>query len=189
MFALLTSIQSLLDGGGHIAVAIDGRCGSGKSTLAALLAERFGGRVVHMDDFFLPFELRDEQTFERIGGNIHTERLVREVMSHIRDTELCYNRYSCREGIYSPVSLHSSRLTVVEGSYSLLPELRQYYDLTVFCDVPREVQRRRIIAREQDRAGMFFERWIPLEERYFDRYAVRQYADIILNMEETPCSD
>ena len=189
MDKLITTIQSLLDGGGHIVLAIDGRCGSGKSTLAALLAERFGGRVVHMDDFFLPFELRDEQTFERIGGNIHTERLVREVMSHIRDTELCYNRYSCREGIFAPVRLPDSRLTVVEGSYSLLPELRQYYDLTVFCDVSREVQRLRITEREKDRAEMFFERWIPLEERYFSQCDVAGHADIILNMENTLCSD
>ncbi len=189
MFALLTSIQTLLDGGGHIVLAIDGRCGSGKSTLAALLARRFGGRVVHMDDFFLPFELRDEQTFERIGGNIHTERLAAEVMSHIRDIELCYNRYSCREGIFAPVRLPDSRLTVVEGSYSLLPELRQYYDLTVFCDVSRDVQRRRITEREKDRAEIFFERWIPLEERYFSQCDVAGHADIILNMENTLCSD
>mgnify|MGYP002508393450 CR=1 FL=1 len=35
MFALLTSIQSLLDNGTHVVVAIDGRCCSGKTTLAA----------------------------------------------------------------------------------------------------------------------------------------------------------
>ncbi|MBO5973642.1 MAG: uridine kinase, partial [Clostridia bacterium] len=89
----------------------------------------------------------------------------------------------------SPVRLPSARLTVVEGSYSLLPELRQYYDLTVFCDVSRDVQRRRITEREKDRAEIFFERWIPLEERYFSQCDVAGHADIILNMENTLCSD
>ena len=34
-------------------VAIDGPCASGKTTLSRNLNERFGGNVLHMDDFFL----------------------------------------------------------------------------------------------------------------------------------------
>lgn len=45
----------------HAALAIDGMSASGKSTLAAEIADRFGGSVIHTDDFHLPFELRTEE--------------------------------------------------------------------------------------------------------------------------------
>ena len=46
-------------------IAIDGRCAAGKTTLAARLAKELGGDVIHMDDFFLPLELRTEERFGR----------------------------------------------------------------------------------------------------------------------------
>ena len=189
MFALLTSIQSLLDNGTHVVVAIDGRCCSGKTTLAAFLARRFGGRVVHIDDFFLPFDLRTPDRLAQIGGNIHAERLMQEVLSHIRDTKLYYNRFSCRNGRFEQVRLTGGALTVVEGSYSLLPQLRDFYDLTVFCTIGASSQRKRVTAREGERAQMFFDRWIPMEERYFAAYHNPVAADIILDMEDVQCSN
>ena len=46
-------IEMLLAEQEHVFVAIDGPCASGKTTLARNLNERFGGNVLHMDDFFL----------------------------------------------------------------------------------------------------------------------------------------
>ena len=43
--------------------AIEGRCASGKSTLANAMAAVYGCPVFHLDDFFLPAELRTEQRF------------------------------------------------------------------------------------------------------------------------------
>ena len=55
-------------------LAIDGMSASGKSTLAQEVADKYGGSVVHMDDFFLPAELRTNKRLETPGGNIHYER-------------------------------------------------------------------------------------------------------------------
>ena len=56
---------------GPALLAIDGRCGSGKSTLAAHMAQVFGCPVFHMDDFFLPPELRTPERLAQPGENVH----------------------------------------------------------------------------------------------------------------------
>ena len=55
-------------------LAIDGRAAAGKTTLANLLQEYFDGAVIHMDDFFLPLELRTKERYATPGGNVHYER-------------------------------------------------------------------------------------------------------------------
>ena len=55
-------LQALEEIPGEVKViAIDGRCASGKSTLAQQLAGLTGAGIIHMDDFFLPRELRTEE--------------------------------------------------------------------------------------------------------------------------------
>lgn len=53
MEAAVRRIEMLLAEQEHVFIAIDGPCVSGKTTLARNLNERFGGNVLHMDDFFL----------------------------------------------------------------------------------------------------------------------------------------
>lgn len=53
MEAAVRRIEMLLAEQEHVFIAIDGPCASGKTTLARNLNERFGGNVLHMDDFFL----------------------------------------------------------------------------------------------------------------------------------------
>ena len=53
MEAAVRRIETLLAEQEHVFIAIDGPCASGKTTLARNLNERFGGNVLHMDDFFL----------------------------------------------------------------------------------------------------------------------------------------
>ena len=48
-----------------VIVAIDGRCASGKSTIAGNLNKIFNCQVVHMDDFFLPYEKRTKDLQNR----------------------------------------------------------------------------------------------------------------------------
>ena len=69
--------------GAHV-IAIDGRAASGKTTLSLALGDILGAGVVHMDDFFLPGELRTKERLSEAGGNLHRERFSDEVVSHIR---------------------------------------------------------------------------------------------------------
>ena len=54
---LVQTIRRRLQGA-PLLIAIDGRCGAGKTTLAQRLQQELGGRVFHMDDFFLRPEQR-----------------------------------------------------------------------------------------------------------------------------------
>jgi ABC-type multidrug transport system fused ATPase/permease subunit len=56
-----------------LTIAIDGMAGAGKTTLASLLSQIFNCAVIHMDDFFLPFEMRTPQRLAQPGGNVHYE--------------------------------------------------------------------------------------------------------------------
>lgn len=85
----------------------------------------------------------------------------------------------------APRSSRSARLNIVEGSYSFHPELEPYYDLSVFLDISPEAQRRRILERNGLEWGqMFFDRWIPLENVYFQ--ATRAAERCTLRLMEEP---
>ena len=47
----------------EVVIAIDGKSGSGKSTLGKQLNEYYKGNLIHMDDYFLPFNLRSKEGF------------------------------------------------------------------------------------------------------------------------------
>lgn len=183
-----TGVKKLLDRiaalpEGNHTIAIDGRCGAGKSTLAAYLAEALGAGVVHMDDFYLPMELRTPERLEEPGGNVYYERFREEVLPFLnRGDVFAYRRFDCsRMELGEACRIPASRFTVVEGAYSFHPRLGNYMALRVFLDVEPGVQRERIRRRNgQEGLKVFLQKWIPLEEAYFKAYGIREQADMIL---------
>ncbi len=175
--------SSILSSGARI-IAIDGRSAAGKTSLAALVAESSGGSIVHMDDFFLPVNLRTPERLSSPGGNVHSERFIEEVLPHLARKEMfSYRRFDCSLLDYAaePVEADASGIIVIEGAYSLSPAFGHYYDLSVFCDVDGSVQMRRIIARNgKEKAGVFRTRWIPMEEMYISSCAIMEKADRII---------
>ncbi|MBQ7623811.1 MAG: hypothetical protein IJS65_00865 [Clostridia bacterium] len=161
-------------------IAIDGRCASGKTTLASLLEKAYGCRVVHMDDFFLPPAMRAPERLLAPGGNVHYERFLSEVAPCLRGGAFSYGAYDCKSGETVVKTLPAARYTIVEGSYSLHPALFSLYDLRLFCDVSPETQIKRLYARDGARARVFFDKWIPLEEKYFSACAVKDACDLII---------
>ena len=166
----------------HLIVAVDGRCGSGKTYQTNLLAEETACRVIRMDDFYLPMDQRrpDWQTFP--AGNIDIDRFLREILIPLRDGTLSsYRPYSCKTGEYGDeIILRGAPLTVIEGSYCMYPSLAPFYDCKIFLTCSQKTQRRRLQAREGERFGVFLERWIPMEERYFAHFSVPSSADVVL---------
>lgn len=165
-----------------IIIAIDGRCGSGKTTLAAGLKKKNGWRVFHMDDFFLRPEQRTEERFAKPGGNVDHERFLEEILLPLQNgvQTICYRRFDCQKQDFAEaISVTAGDVNIVEGSYSCHPAFWDAYDLRVFLDVAEAEQDRRILLRNgKDRAKMFHERWIPLEERYFDAYRIKERCEL-----------
>lgn len=163
-------------------VAIDGMCGSGKSTLAGVLGYIFGAPVVHMDDFFLPFEMKTIARIAEPGGNVHYERFDGEVAAKIKRGEAFdYGVYDCSQGkIASVKRLEPSPLVIVEGSYCLNPHIRDIYDLKIFVETDPQTQLDRLSAREGDNIKGFIDRWIPLENRYFSKLDIKNKCHVVV---------
>lgn len=164
-------------------IAIDGRSASGKSTAAKALAAALNADIVHMDDFFLPKELRTPDRLTSPGGNVHYERFIEQVLPCLaKNNEFEYDIFSCHSMDFSGKrTIRSKEYRIVEGSYSCHPEFGNYADITVFSDIDSEEQIKRIIKRNgADMAKVFAERWIPMEEQYFKEFAVKSRCSIVI---------
>ena len=186
METLKAHLTHLLETGAKrpVIAAIDGRCASGKTTAAKLLQEQYGWTVVHADDFFLRPEQRTPERYAEPGGNLDRERLKEEVLIPLREGKpVNYRRFDCsRMELGETVSVPVTDMVIVEGSYSLHPELRDLYDLKIFFDVSSDEQLRRIEARSgREKLQAFIDRWIPLEEKYFSGCSVSETADLHIN--------
>lgn len=183
---LLARIDTMLKAG-DVRLAIDGGSASGKSTLARILAEIYGCTLFHMDDFFLTPNMRTRARLAEAGGNVDRERFLAEVLTPLsRGEEIAYRRYDCSTGeIMPPESKAPTRLTVTEGAYSMHPELASFYNLSVFLEITPELQRARILKRNSpEMAERHFSVWIPMEERYFDAFGIRERCDVRLYAKE-----
>ena len=165
-----------------LVIAIDGRAASGKSTAAELLGRIFDSAVIHADDFFLPFELRTAERTAEVGGNIHYERFIDEVLPNLRGGAFTYGIFDCSRGAISGErSLPASPIRIVEGSYCLHPKFGDYADIRIFLDITPAEQKRRILTRNGEAMWQNFrERWIPMEERYFEATGIRDRVDFVL---------
>lgn len=193
----LSKVENLITSQPLSILAIDGKCGSGKSTFASFLANKYGSYTIHMDDFFLPKELRTDKRLLAPGGNVHYERFTAEVVlplmkrkedlaNHTFSTDtFSYRIFNCRHMDYGEtVTLSPKSLVVIEGSYSMRPEFRSLYDCTLFMDIPPVLQKERLLSRVgEERCKDFETRWIPMENRYFSHYNIKEQCDYSVTIE------
>ena len=184
--SIFAEIDSLLANGNAI-IAIEGGAASGKTTLSGILAEVYDCNVFHMDDFFLRPEQRTPERFAEIGGNVDRERFLEEVLEPLkRGDAVCYRPFDCGKwALGEPITVDPKKLTVIEGVYSMHPDLSDCYDYSVYLDISPEYQRDRIQERNSPAfAKRFFEEWIPLENRYFEGMRVKERCCEVLKIEK-----
>jgi dephospho-CoA kinase len=172
---------------GPLTVAIEGGSASGKTTLSELLGSVYDCTVFHMDDFFLRPEQRTEQRYAEVGGNVDRERFSEEVLTPLKKGEtISYRRFDCATMTLAPaIKVVPKKLIVIEGAYCMHPELADFYDLSVFLDIPSDLQRKRIEKRNSPQmATRFFEEWIPLEAIYFSQMKVKERCDLSVKISE-----
>lgn len=183
LFPLLSETERLQKDRKRVAVAFDGRCAAGKTSAARDVAKMFRGEVIHMDDFFLPPELRTQERYEEAGGNIHYERFREEVIGGLLSgRDFRYRIFSCKKMDYDgDRAIRADGIVIVEGAYSMHPSFGSPYDLAVFFDVDRKEQERRIIGRDgKECFRNFKQRWIPLEEKYINNCHICEKCRIIV---------
>ena len=164
-----------------IIIAIDGRCASGKSTLADYLKEHYEDvALIRMDHFFLQPHQRTEERLHEPGGNVDRERFLTEVISPLKRAEsFSYKPFDCKTMTFvEEVTVSKRKINIIEGSYSCHPELAKYYDLKIFLNIDEVEQLKRIEKRNAENVFMFKEKWIPLEEKYFEAFKIGENCDI-----------
>jgi uridine kinase len=169
-------------------VGIDGRGGSGKSTLARELAALLPDAiVVEFDDFYRPAnerQLRAARGDDEIGGDFDWRRLRHQVLQPLAgDEEARYRRYDWDgDQLADWHSIPSGGVVIVEGNYSTRPELRRYYDVTIWVDTPHDVRLHRGVERDGEHArARWLGEWIPEEDRYLAAYQPARQVDIVIN--------
>ncbi|MCR5682728.1 MAG: uridine kinase [Clostridiales bacterium] len=177
--APLTSLCTAATAEHPLVIALDGFCASGKTTLAEELHTRFGARVIHTDDFYLPAQMRTDERYAEPGGTIHYERLRAEVIDCLGEPVLTYGVFShAVMDIVGHITLPFAPVTVIEGAYASHPALGDYMNVRCFMETAPDEQRRRILARNgPERLWLFEERWIPYEIRYEAAFGIRARTD------------
>lgn len=178
---ITTCIQQKRTAKEKVVVAIDGRCASGKTTLAEALHTKTGWDVIHVDDFFLQPHQRNEERLKTPGNNFDRERFYEEVITNLNKPELTYRPYSFHQLCFlEPVTVCTTPVIIIEGSYSCHPSLMPYYDLTIFSDIDAKKQIERLKKRDASKLDMFIQRWIPLEEEYFRTFDIAKKCDLVI---------
>ena len=171
---------------GRVILAVEGGSASGKTTLARALQEIYDCNVFHMDEFFLRPEQRTAERLSEVGGNLDRERFLSEVLLPLsRGETVRYRLFDCSTmTLGAPVTVTPTRLTVVEGAYSMHPELAPYYDLSLFLKIDSICQRKRIEKRNSaPLAERFFGEWIPMENRYFSQMKIQEHCDLTITID------
>ena len=181
---LKKEIDTMLDTGKQIVIAIDGNCTAGKTTLASILEKEYDCNVFHMDDFFLRPQQRTAERYAQPGGNVDYERFQEEVMLPLKTGKpFSYRPFSCKSfALSDAVQITPKQLNIVEGTYCQHPYFGDVYDLKLFLSVSPELQRERVFQRPQHVQGRFFTDWIPMEKLYFEFYQISAKADIRLDL-------
>lgn len=183
MNVLTTRIDQLLADKEQVMLAIDGSCTAGKTTLAGILSRQYDCNLFHMDDFFLRPAQRTPERFEETGGNVDYERFFEEVLLPLQSgAAFFYRPFDCGTFRLSPpVEVTPKRLNIIEGTYSLHPYFGDVYDLKLLLTVPPALQQARILERPAFLHRRFFETWIPMENRYLEKFRIREKSDLIID--------
>lgn len=168
----------------QIIIAIDGNCGCGKSTMATELAGALDANLFHMDDFYLPEVMKTEERMAEPGGNVDYIRFKNEVLEPLLEgSSFVYQKFSCQvQGLGESVVVTPKKINIVEGAYAMHPLLIDAYDLKVFMSHDYDTQCERILLRNgPEKLKSFVEKWIPLENRYFEALAIREKCDVLID--------
>lgn len=183
LLPIVEQAETIVHVSGRCILALDGMAAAGKTTAAEYLSARWRAPVVHMDDFFLPPELRTAARLSEPGGNVHYERFLEEVLPALTaGTAFSHRVFDCSVMDFTATrNIPAAPIVLVEGAYSLHPVFEKYWDLSAFFTVDSEEQKRRIVARGGEETWPIFRnRWIPMENAYHAAFDIANRADIIL---------
>ncbi|MCQ2772829.1 MAG: uridine kinase, partial [Bacilli bacterium] len=115
-----------------------------------------------------------ENRLKKLGGNVHWERFKERVLPDIRGAL----EYTTTDGLnraYKPAPL-----TLVVGTYCMHKEFGEYWDMSFFLSIDPKEQIKRLAKRDISKLQDYKEKWIPMENAYFEKWKIKDKADVLL---------
>lgn len=167
----------------HRVISIDGPCASGKTMIGKLLSSFLECPCIHMDDYFLQAYQRTAQRLEEPGGNIDYERFHQEINEAWNQKQPIHMRsYDCSsQTLRREVIVEKSPILIIEGSYAHHPYLDDMQAFKIFMDIKPSIQKERLQKRSPDKFVDFIEKWIPMEEKYFHAFSIKEKSDYVFS--------
>jgi phosphoribulokinase len=173
-----------------VAVGIDGPGGSGKSTFARDLADylEVSVAIVQGDDFYSDMPEEEKAKLSPEGGcesYFDWRRLRTEVLESVRGDvkDLRYQRYdwdNARMGNW--IDILMPEVVIVEGVYTLRPQLRDLLDFSVYIRTGEGTRARRLTKRGEN-SNEWIERWNAASNIYESKVKPWEDADLIIDGE------
>ena len=169
-------------------VAIDGHSAAGKSTWATVIqVANSNVTIVHVDDFYRPMDESERYALDAAAGYVYYydwKRLEEQVLLPLRAAQsVCYQQYDWQRNLLDGwVTIKPEGIVVVEGCYSMRPELRGYYNAMVLVETSPALRRQR--QRERANASEdWLRRWDAAERYYMATYQPEKFADLVVSGE------
>ncbi len=184
-------------------VAIDGIDAAGKSVLAGELAEALRDRGIpvseaSIDGYHNPRAVRmvrgrdSPEGFYRDSFNLGS--LKKNLLDPFRaGGEYRLHMFDYRVDSPDPSMLYEfkpSTVLVFDGVFSLRPDLRRYWDLTIYLSITKEESLRRGVARgpgdKEELSRRYKARYIPGQRLYQKEARPEETADIVVDNNNPP---
>ena len=167
---------------GRLFVGIDAAGGAGKSTLANGISEAFAGcvSIIRCDDFYRPLNAQGtpEEAYEKY---FDWRRLRDEALIPLRGGQPArYQRYDwIADSLADWIEVEPREIILVEGVFSTRPELREFLEVAIFIETPRDERIRRMVARPQPSMS-WMNQWMAAEDWYLANIAPHRHADLVI---------
>ncbi len=169
-------------------VGIDGHSAAGKSTLARCIAENVSETtVVPMDDFYrmMPEEERFGLTPEEGCERYYDWQRLHQVLEALTAGRTSqYQRYDWTANrLSATVTVEPKGVILVEGCYSLRPELFPYYHVTFFAIASEKARLERQKLRA-DANEAWLAKWDAAEAYHFVKHMPEKAVDLVVYGDE-----
>lgn len=182
---LVATIQEKAKDKKHFVIALSGFGGAGKSTTSKeMLKILDDATIVPLDKFIV------NRLAERSEGwdGFDWGRLIEQVLQPIKSGEetIRYGVYDWFENkIVSEEEVKVKKYIFVEGVGLIRDSLKEYFDFSVWIDVPLDVASKRGVKRDKEEYGVdhnkfWAEIWQPNDRDYFEKYKPMENCDFIL---------
>ncbi len=91
-----------------------------------------------------------------------------------------YQRYDwSTDRLAEWIEIEPREIVLIEGVFSMRPELSDFVDIAIFIETPRDERIRRMSSRPQSDPS-WMDPWMAAEDWYFEHIAPHRRADLIL---------